>query len=162
MQISFFASRVATYAVSFTMPQEDAAFDASLETFVFGRIGRIGETLGMTKFPRGLHLRPDVQNRIDARDWYFVFVIPSGITLSCPHPHSHGFAKFLKDERLFSAQLELDKDPARDDRVDKKKTVVPNDYKGKRKAADDSGTAVVEGTKGWVRYPPCLSQAPQT
>jgi hypothetical protein len=68
----------------------------------------------------------------------------------------------LKDVRLFSAQLELDKDPARDDSVDKRKTVAPKDYKGKRKAADDSKTVVVEGTKGRVRYLPYLSQAPQT
>ncbi|KAI0297907.1 hypothetical protein BC826DRAFT_967494 [Russula brevipes] len=80
----------------------------------------------------------------------FRLVIPSGNTLSCPQPHDRGFTEFLKDVRLFSAQLELDKDPARDGRVGKKKPVAPKDYKGKRKAADgdDSGTAVVEGTKG--------------
>jgi len=83
--------------------------------------------------------------------WYFIFVIPSGNSISCPQPRDRELAEFLKDVRLFSAQLRLDKDPARDDREgdmgDGKESVSAKDDEKKRRALDDSGMVEAEGTK---------------
>ncbi|KAI0301474.1 hypothetical protein BC826DRAFT_1183413 [Russula brevipes] len=83
--------------------------------------------------------------------WYFIFVIPSGNSISCPQPRDRELAEFLKDVRLFSAQLRLDKDPARDDREgdmgDGKESVSAKDDETKRRALDDSGMVEAEGTK---------------
>jgi hypothetical protein len=95
--------------------------------------------------------------------WYFIFVIPSGNSISCPQPHDRELAEFLKDVRLFSAQLRLDKDSARDgregDMEGDKESVTAKDNKKKHRAPDDSGVVEAEGTKRQVCYLPCLSRA---
>jgi hypothetical protein len=38
--------------------------------------------------------------------WRFVFVIPSGSEITCPHPRDHGLSELLKEMKLFSAELD--------------------------------------------------------